>query len=105
MDQHRHEPKIYRAPAGGLYRAVLQTRYRHRRYQQVRGGLAVRVRKQLDAQPDASRGHQLGGGFIHQLAVLDALHASFDRLLDRPRRIRMRGDVRGLIVGGFDSGA
>ncbi len=63
------------------------------------------VGERLGAQPDAFLGHQLGGPLVHQMAVLDALHASGDRPLDRHRRIGVHRDVGTPVLGGLDSGA
>ena len=57
------------------------------------------------AQPDALLGDQLGGRFVHQMAVLDALHAGGDRALDGLRRVRVHGDVGAPVLGGFNGGA
>ena len=47
----------------------------------------------------------LAVGFVHQMAVLDALHAGGDRPLDRGGRVGMHGDVGAPVLGGFDGGA
>ena len=43
--------------------------------------------------------------FVHQVAVLDALHAGGDRPLDRGGRVGVHGDVGAPVLGGFDGGA
>ena len=63
------------------------------------------VGERLNAQPDALLGDQLGGRFVHQVAVLDALHAGGDRPLDRGGRVGVHGDVGAPVLGGFDGGA
>ena len=50
-------------------------------------------------------GHQPGGRLVHQMAVLDALHAGGDRPLDRRRRVGVHGDIGAPVLGGFDRGA
>ena len=57
------------------------------------------------AQPDAPLGDQPGGRLVHQVAVLDALHAGGDRPLDRGGRVGMHGDVGAPVLGGFNGGA
>ena len=43
--------------------------------------------------------------FVHQVAVLDALHAGGDRPLDRRGRVGVHGDVGAPVLGRFDGGA
>ena len=44
-------------------------------------------------------------GFVHQVAVLDALDAGGDRPLDRSRRVGMGAEIRAPVFRGFDGGA
>ncbi len=70
-----------------------------------RKGVRQLVGKGLGAQPDALVGHQLGGLLVHQVAVLDALHARSDCPLDRSGRVGMHRDVGPPVLGGLDGGA
>ena len=71
------------------------------------GGNAVGqlVGERLSAQPDAFSAISLAVWFVHQVAVLDALHAGGDRPLDRGGRVGVHGDVGAPVLGGFDGGA
>ena len=55
-------------------------------------------------QPDMLFGHQLCGGLIHEVTVLDALDARGDRPLNRLGRVGMNGDVGVPVLSRFDGG-
>ena len=63
------------------------------------------VEERLDAEPDALVRHQLGGRFVHQMAVIDAFHAGRDRALDRGRGVGMDRDIGAPVFGRLDRGA
>ena len=47
----------------------------------------------------------LAVGFVHQMAVLDALHAGGNRALDRHGRVGVHGDIGAPVLGRLDGGA
>ena len=69
----------------------------------ARNGVLV-ARERLGAQPDVVVGDQVGRRFVHEVAVLDVLHAGGDRPLDRGRRVGVHRDV-GLPVSAVSTAA
>jgi hypothetical protein len=62
------------------------------------------VEEGLHGQPDTSFGHQLRGGFVHQLAVVDDPDTGLDRRLDRTRGIRRHAHIPAPVFRRFHGG-
>ena len=71
----------------------------------AKGNGVLLADERLDAEPDALVGHQTRRRLVHQVAVLDALHARVDRPPDGGGRIGMHGDVSAAVGGSLHARA